>query len=221
MMAPCWACIRCLVRQRSRAKQVVVCVTRQPEAYQCSGANPCGARLHRISALSSTIRTWFLSVRCATLLPFAYGLHLAEENVQLEQLLALSSPIVNRVYIPLAQKTRKSVCGHYYVVGAAIWRLSSCYYKPLRDSGFIGTGYASFWPDSFRKVEHGWRYARRFQNEPCVIARQANDTTIMMSLYSCRACCFASGEPVGDWLPRTFYLDYVGTYQNAPHGAGI
>lgn len=51
-----------------------------------------GARLHRISAVEHDQNMAFIRAlrHFAT---FAYGLHLAEENVQLEQLLALSSPI--------------------------------------------------------------------------------------------------------------------------------
>ncbi len=51
-----------------------------------------GARLHRISAVEHDQNMAFIQAlrHFAT---FAYGLHLAEENVRPEQLLALSSPI--------------------------------------------------------------------------------------------------------------------------------
>lgn len=51
---------------------------------------------------------------------FAYGLHLAEENVQLEQLLALSSPIYRLELAMVGRLFARTlaVCGHYYVVGA-------------------------------------------------------------------------------------------------------
>jgi len=79
----------------SLAKQVVVyCDGRQPEAYQwfLEQIRVWGARLHRISAVEHDQNMAFIQAlrHFAT---FAYGLHLAEENVQLEQLLALSSPI--------------------------------------------------------------------------------------------------------------------------------
>jgi chorismate mutase/prephenate dehydrogenase len=79
----------------SLAKQVVVyCDGRQPEAYQwfLEQIQVWGARLHRISAVEHDQNMAFIQAlrHFAT---FAYGLHLAEENVQLEQLLALSSPI--------------------------------------------------------------------------------------------------------------------------------
>ena len=79
----------------SLAKQVVVwCDGRKPEAYQwfLEQIQVWGARLHRISAVEHDQNMAFIQAlrHFAT---FAYGLHLAEENVQLEQLLALSSPI--------------------------------------------------------------------------------------------------------------------------------
>ncbi|MDZ7277581.1 bifunctional chorismate mutase/prephenate dehydrogenase [Pantoea eucrina] len=79
----------------SLAKQVVVwCDGRQPEAYQwfLEQIQVWGARLHRISATEHDQNMAFIQAlrHFAT---FAYGLHLAEENVDLEQLLALSSPI--------------------------------------------------------------------------------------------------------------------------------
>ena len=79
----------------SLAKQVVVyCDGRQPEAYQwfLEQIQVWGARLHRVSAVEHDQNMAFIQAlrHFAT---FAYGLHLAEENVRLEQLLALSSPI--------------------------------------------------------------------------------------------------------------------------------
>lgn len=73
---------------------VVWCDGRNPEAYQWfpEQIQVWGARLHRISAVEHDQNMAFIQAlrHFAT---FAYGLHLAEENVQLEQLLALSSPI--------------------------------------------------------------------------------------------------------------------------------
>lgn len=67
---------------------------RQPEAYQwfLEQIQVWGARLHRISAVEHDQNMAFIQAlrHFAT---FAYGLHLVEENVRLEQLLALSSPI--------------------------------------------------------------------------------------------------------------------------------
>ncbi|WHP79699.1 bifunctional chorismate mutase/prephenate dehydrogenase [Edwardsiella anguillarum] len=79
----------------SFAKQVIVyCDGRQPQAYQwlLEQLQVWGARLHRISAVQHDQNMAFIQAlrHFAT---FAYGLHLAEENVSMEQLLALSSPI--------------------------------------------------------------------------------------------------------------------------------
>ncbi len=79
----------------SLAKQVVVwCDGRQPEAYQwfLEQIQVWGARLHCISATEHDQNMAFIqALRHFT--TFAYGLHLAEEDVNLDQLLALSSPI--------------------------------------------------------------------------------------------------------------------------------
>lgn len=75
-----------------------------------------GARLHRISAVEHDQNMAFIQAlrHFAT---FAYGLHTAEENVQLEQLLALSSPIyrlelamVGRLFAQIRSFTPTSSC---------------------------------------------------------------------------------------------------------------
>lgn len=113
----------------SLAKQVVVwCDGRQPEAYQwfLEQIQVWGARLHRISAVEHDQNMAFIQAlrHFAT---FAYGLHLAEENVQLEQLLALSSPIyrlelamVGRLFAQTRSCMQTLLCRR-----SAIWRLSS------------------------------------------------------------------------------------------------
>lgn len=113
----------------SLAKQVVVwCDGRQPEAYQwfLEQIQVWGARLHRISAVEHDQNMAFIQAlrHFAT---FAYGLHLAEENVQLEQLLALSSPIyrlelamVGRLFAQDRSCMQTLLCRR-----SAIWRLSS------------------------------------------------------------------------------------------------
>ncbi|WP_457913504.1 bifunctional chorismate mutase/prephenate dehydrogenase [Candidatus Gillettellia adelgis] len=79
----------------SVAKQVVIyCDGRQPEAYQwfLEQLRVWGVRLHCISAPEHDQNMAFIqALRHFT--TFVYGLHLKEENVQLEDLLALSSPI--------------------------------------------------------------------------------------------------------------------------------
>ncbi|AYA39576.1 bifunctional chorismate mutase/prephenate dehydrogenase [Xenorhabdus nematophila] len=79
----------------SFAKQVVVyCDGRRPEAYQwfLEQIAVWGAHLHQISAEQHDKSMSFIqALRHFT--TFSYGRHLAKENVDLQQLLALSSPI--------------------------------------------------------------------------------------------------------------------------------
>lgn len=165
----------------SLAKQVVVyCDGRQPEAYQwlLEQIQVWGARLHRISAVEHDQNMMFIQAlrHFAT---FAYGLHLAEENVQLEQLLALSSPIyrlelimVGRLFaqdpqlyadIIMSSENNLALIKRYYArFGEAIALLES-----HDKDAFIA---------SFKKVEHWFGdYARRFQVESRALLKQAND----------------------------------------------
>ena len=166
----------------SLAKQVVVyCDGRQPEAYQwfLEQIQVWGARLHRISAVEHDQNMAFIQAlrHFAT---FAYGLHLAEENVQLEQLLALSSPIyrlelamVGRLFaqdpqlyadIIMSSENNLALIKRYYQrFGEAITLLEH--------------GDKQAFIDSFRKVEHWFGdYAQRFQSESRTLLRQANDS---------------------------------------------
>lgn len=166
----------------SLAKQVVVyCDGRQPEAYQwlLEQIQVWGARLHRISAVEHDQNMMFIQAlrHFAT---FAYGLHLAEENVQLEQLLALSSPIyrlelvmVGRLFaqdpqlyadIIMSSENNLALIKRYYArFGEAIALLES-----KDKAAFIA---------SFKKVEHWFGdYAQRFQVESRALLKQANDS---------------------------------------------
>lgn len=138
-----------------------------------------GARLHRISAVEHDQNMAFIQAlrHFAT---FAYGLHLAEENVQLEQLLALSSPIyrlelamVGRLFaqdpqlyadIIMSSENNLALIKRYYQrFGEAITLLEH--------------GDKQAFIDSFRKVEHWFGdYAQRFQSESRTLLRQANDS---------------------------------------------
>ncbi|AKC32437.1 bifunctional chorismate mutase/prephenate dehydrogenase [Candidatus Pantoea carbekii] len=79
----------------SLAKQLVIwCDGRYPERYQwfLKQIQVWGARLHHTSAIEHDQNMAFIqALRHFT--TFAYGLHLSEEDVNLDQLLALSSPI--------------------------------------------------------------------------------------------------------------------------------
>lgn len=165
----------------SLAKQVVVwCDGRKPEAYQwfLEQIQVWGARLHRISAVEHDQNMAFIQAlrHFAT---FAYGLHLAEENVQLEQLLALSSPIyrlepamVGRLFAqdPVA------LCRRWLMVPSERnLALIKRYYKRFSEAiELLEQGDKQAFIDSFRKVEHWFGdYAQRFQSR--VLLRQAND----------------------------------------------
>lgn len=166
----------------SLAKQVVVyCDGREPEAYQwfLEQIQVWGARLHRSGAVEHDQNMAFIQAlrHFAT---FAYGLHLSEENVQLEQLLALSSPIyrlelamVGRLFaqdpqlyadIIMSSESNLALIKRYYKrFGAAI--------------GLLEHGDKKAFIDSFRKVEHWFGdYAQRFQSESRTLLRQANDS---------------------------------------------
>ncbi|EMZ5188678.1 bifunctional chorismate mutase/prephenate dehydrogenase [Yersinia enterocolitica] len=165
----------------SLAKQVVVyCDGRDPEAYQwlLEQLQVWGARLHRISAVEHDQNMAFIQAlrHFAT---FAYGLHLAEENVQLEQLLALSSPIyrlelamVGRLFaqdpqlyadIIMSSEDNLALIKRYYKrFGEAITLL-----EQSDKQAFV---------QSFQKVEHWFGdYAERFLVESRSLLRQAND----------------------------------------------
>ncbi|MFP9229592.1 bifunctional chorismate mutase/prephenate dehydrogenase [Pectobacterium cacticida] len=165
----------------SLAKQVVVyCDGRQPEAYQwlLEQIQVWGARLHRISAIEHDQNMMFIQAlrHFAT---FAYGVHLAEENVEIEQLLTLSSPIyrlelimVGRLFaqdpqlyadiIMYSEDNLALIKRYYQRFGEAIALL-----EQTDKAGFI---------NSFKKVEHWFGdYAKRFQAESRVLLRQAND----------------------------------------------
>jgi len=111
---------------------------------------------------------------------FASGLHLAEENVQLDQLLALSSPIyrlelamVGRLFaqdpqlyadiIMSSESNLALIKRYYHRFGEAIKLLEQ--------------GDKQAFIDSFRRVEHWFGdHAKRFQGESRTLLRQANDS---------------------------------------------
>lgn len=136
-----------------------------------------GARLHRISAVEHDQNMAFIQAlrHFAT---FAYGLHLAEENVRLEQLLALSSPIyrlelamVGRLFAQIRSCTPILLC--HRKTTALIKR----YYQRFGEAiGLLEQGDKQAFIDRFRKVEHWFGdYAQRFQSESRTLLRQAND----------------------------------------------
>ncbi|MGV3344737.1 bifunctional chorismate mutase/prephenate dehydrogenase [Enterobacteriaceae bacterium LUAb1] len=168
----------------SLAKQVIVwCDGRQPEAchWLLEQIQVWGARLYRISAAEHDQHMAFIQAlrHFAT---FTYGLHLAEEKVNLEQLLALSSPIyrlelamIGRLFaqdpqlyadIILSSEENLSLIKRYYQrFGAAITLLEK--------------GDKQAFIDNFLRIKHWFGdYAGRFHAESRLLLRQANDNRI-------------------------------------------
>ena len=137
-----------------------------------------GARLHRISAVEHDQNMAFIQAlrHFAT---FAYGLHLAEENVQLEQLLALSSPIYRLELAMVGRLFAQDPQLYADIIMSSERNLALIkrYYKRFGEAiELLEQGDKQAFIDSFRKVEHWFgEYAQRFQSESRVLLRQAND----------------------------------------------
>lgn len=166
----------------SLAKQVVVwCDGRQPEAYGwlLEQIKVWGARLHQIRVEKHDQYMAFIqALRHFT--TFAYGLHLAEENTELDQLLMLSSPIyrlelmmVGRLFaqdsqlyadIIFSSKSNIELIKRYYqrFGEALIW---------------LEKGDKQAFIDHFLQIERWFSdHAQRFMTESQALLRQANDS---------------------------------------------
>ncbi|CAK9885957.1 MAG: T-protein [Candidatus Erwinia impunctatus] len=166
----------------SLAKQVVVwCDGRQPEAYQwfLEQIQVWGARLHRISAAEHDQNMAFIQAlrHFAT---FAYGLHLAEENVDLKQLLALSSPIyrlelamVGRLFAQDPQLYADIILSSENNV-----RLIKRYHQRFAEAvKWLEQGDKEGFIESFRRVKQWFGdYSGHFMAESRTLLRQANDS---------------------------------------------
>lgn len=166
----------------SLAKQLVVwCDGRQPEAYQwlLEQIQVWGARLHRISAVEHDQNMAFIQAlrHFAT---FAYGLHLAEENVQLEQLLALSSPIYRLELAMVGRLFAQDPQLYADIIMSSENNLALIkrYYERFGEAiKLLEQGDKQAFITSFRKVEHWFGdYAQRFMLESRTLLRQANDS---------------------------------------------
>lgn len=165
----------------SLAKQVVVyCDGRQPEAYQwlLEQIQVWGARLHRSSAGQHDQHMSFIQAlrHFAT---FAYGLHLAEENVELEQLLALSSPIYR---LELAMVGRlfaqdPQLYADIIMSSESNLALIKRYYQRFGEAiTLLEQGDKQAFIQRFEKIEQWFgSYAQRFMVESRGLLRQAND----------------------------------------------
>lgn len=166
----------------SLAKQVVVwCDGRQPEAYQwfLEQIQVWGARLHRISAVEHDQNMAFIQAlrHFAT---FAYGLHLAEENVNLEQLLALSSPIYRLELAMVGRLFAQDPQLYADIIMSSENNLALIkrYYQRFGEAiQLLERGDKQAFVDSFRRVEHWFGdYAQSFMLESRSLLRQANDS---------------------------------------------
>ena len=166
----------------SLAKQVVVwCDGRQPEAYQwfLEQIQVWGARLHRISAVEHDQNMAFIQAlrHFAT---FAYGLHLAEENVNLDQLLALSSPIYR---LELAMVGRlfaqdPQLYADIIMSSESNLALIKRYYQRIGDAiKLLEQGDKQAFSKCFEGVAHWFAdFAQRFLVESRSMLRSANDS---------------------------------------------
>lgn len=166
----------------SLAKQVVVyCDGREPQTYQwfLQQMQVWGARLHCISAVEHDQTMAFIqALRHFT--TFAYGLHLAEENVQLEQLLALSSPIYRLELVMVGRLFAQSPQLYADIIMASENNLALIkrYCQRLTEAvQLLEQGDKQAFIDNFSQVAHWFGdHARRFQNESRSLLRQANDS---------------------------------------------
>ncbi len=166
----------------SVAKQVVVwCDGRQPEAYQwfLQQIEVWGARLHRVSATEHDQNMAFIQAlrHFAT---FAYGLHLSQENADLSQLLALSSPIyrlelamVGRLFAQDSQLYADIIMSSPENI-ALIKRYHQRFGQAL---AHIERGDKQAFIDNFAQVK-AWfgDYAATFMDESRSLLRSANDS---------------------------------------------
>ncbi|OON38820.1 bifunctional chorismate mutase/prephenate dehydrogenase [Izhakiella australiensis] len=166
----------------SLAKQVVVwCDGRHPEAYQwfLEQIQVWGARLHRISASEHDQHMAFIQAlrHFAT---FAYGLHLTEENVELEQLLALSSPIYRLELAMVGRLFAQDPQLYADIIMSSENNLALIkrYYRRFGEAiALLEKGDKQAFIDSFRKVERWFGdYAPRFMTESRAMLRSANDS---------------------------------------------
>jgi len=165
----------------SLAKQVVVyCDGRNPEAYQwlLDQLQVWGARLHKTSAVEHDQNMAFIQAlrHFAT---FAYGLHLSEENVQLEQLLALSSPIYRLELAMVGRLFAQSPQLYADIIMSSENNLVLIkrYYQRFGDAlALLESGDKQAFVSKFKSVSEWFGdYAPRFMKESGSLLRQAND----------------------------------------------
>lgn len=166
----------------SLAKQVVVyCDGRYPQAYQwfLQQIQVWGAYLHAISAPEHDRMMGFIqALRHFT--SFSYGLHLAQENVQLEQLLRLSSPIYRLELAMVGRLFAQSPQLYADIIMSSADNLALIkrYCQRLEQAvQLLEQGDKQAFIDSFSQVADWFGDdARRFLQESRVLLQKANDS---------------------------------------------
>ncbi|OOE45201.1 bifunctional chorismate mutase/prephenate dehydrogenase [Salinivibrio kushneri] len=167
----------------SLAKQVIVyCDGRHPEAYQwlLEQFRIWGAGLNRISAIEHDEgMTLIQALRHFT--SFVYGVHLAEENPNLDQLTALSSPIY-RLELAMVGRLFAQDAGLYAdIIMSSPQNLAMIkrFYQRFGEAiDLLEQHDKATFVDAFAQVENWFGdYAPRFLQESQGLLRQANDAT--------------------------------------------
>lgn len=166
----------------SLAKQVVVyCEGRQPEAYQwlLEQIRIWGVRLLHSSAVEHDKNMSFIQA-LKHFTTFVYGMHLNEENVDLEQLLALSSPIYRLELVMIGRLFAQDPQLYADIIMASEgnFALIKRYYQRFGAAiGLLEQGDKQEFIAHFKKIGLWFgNYAERFLAESCVLLRQANDS---------------------------------------------
>lgn len=166
----------------SLAKQVIAyCDGRTPEAYQwlLEQLQVWGSRLHAITSAEHDRNMAFIQAlrHFAT---FTYGLNLSHENAELEQLLALSSPIyrlelamIGRLFAQDPQLYADIIMSSQENL-ALIKRYYACFGEAVK---ILENGDKAAFIDNFNQVKDWFGdHANRFLSESRVLLRQANDS---------------------------------------------
>lgn len=140
-----------------------------------------GARTHRAEASEHDRNMALIQAQCH-FISFAYGLHLSEEDVDLDELLTLSSPIYR---LELAMVGRlfaqdPQLYADIIMSSEENLKLIKRYYKRLGEAiVLLEQGNKAAFIDSFRGISKWFgEYVTRFLAESRSLLSQANDKTI-------------------------------------------
>lgn len=167
----------------SLAKQVVVyCDGRQPESYQwlLEQIQIWGASLNRISAIEHDQgMTLIQALRHFT--SFVYGVHLAEEDPKIEQLMSLSSPIYRLELAMVGRLFAQDAQLYADIIMSAPQNLAMIkrFHQRFGDAiEMLERQDKAAFKQAFDQVEHWFGdYAQYFLVESQGLLRQANDST--------------------------------------------